>query len=162
MIPPKLQCANCRSELLLNPNNPNNVQMYPLQAWFTCFKQTRGLTFPSLAVLQILTAVEALFREKVIGQQIEISIEKNLDLKLQFAVLQQIGPGVFNSSRSHFFDHPIGQEMDHLSALLRQIISTYLSLRLKTYGGKYSEMIVHRNESSLQHELTKTIIFRNQ
>ena len=26
-ILPKLQCTNCRSELLLNPDNPNSVQM---------------------------------------------------------------------------------------------------------------------------------------
>ena len=34
--------------------------------------------------------------------------------------------------------------MDHLFALLREVIRNYVSLRLKTYGKKYSEMIVHK------------------
>ena len=59
------------------------------------------------------------------------------------------------------YEHRIGHEMDHLSCLLRKISSNYLKMRLKTFGKKYSEMVVHKNEPSLRHQLTKTILFHH-
>ena len=82
--------------------------------------------------------------------------------EIQSAVLEQIGVDVFPSFRTHFYEHRIGHEMDHLSCLLRKISSNYLKMRLKTFGKKYSEMVVHKNEPSLRHQLTKTILFHHQ
>ena len=121
-----------------------------------------GLIFPSLAVLRIVKATEVLFKRRVMTNEIGITNEKNLDLKIQSAVLEQIGVDVFPSFRTHFYEHRIGHKMDHLSCLLRKISSNYLKMRLKTFGKKYSEMVVHKNEPSLRHQLTKTILFRHQ
>ena len=62
----------------------------------------------------------------------------------------------------YILNQQIGKEMGYLSVLLREVIRNYVSLRLKTYGKKYSEIIVHRNQPSLWHELTETILLRNQ
>ena len=160
----ELHCTTCRSELLLDVNDPHALQKcsYPVQAHFTCFKQHGGLIFPSLAVLQIVKATEVLFKRRVVANTIGITQEKNLDLKIQSAVLQQVGIEIFQTHSTHFFEHRIGQEMDHLSSLIQKVSSCYLKMRLKTYGKRYSEMVVHKNKPSLRHQLTKTILFRNQ
>ena len=90
----------------------------------------------------------------------EISMEKHLALKIESAVVAKLGPGVFTTTREHFFDHKLGLEMDHPSALLRQVIRSFLNLHVKTYGKKYSETYLHNNETS-RHQLTKLILFRN-
>ena len=83
---------------------------------------------------------------------------KNLDLKIQYSVLKQPGPGVFDFSPYHIFEHTIELEFGHLSSLLKAVISKYLSLRLKTYGKRISEMVVKQILSSLFHEMTKNNI----
>ena len=157
----QLECTTCSSELLLDVDDSHarTRSVYPTQARFTCFKQESGIIFPSLAVLKIVKATEVLFKQKVIAQKIGITNERNLDLKIQSSILEQIGIGVFNNHTTHFFDHRVGGEMDHFSSLLRKISSRYLNMRLKTFGKRYSEMVVHRNEPSLRHQLTKTILF---
>ena len=87
--------------------------------------------------------------------------ERNMDLKIQYAVLKQFGPRVFHESSTHFFQHAIGVE-SNLTSLLKLVTQKYLSLRFKIYGKKHSEMVIYRNMPSLQHELTRTILFRNQ
>ena len=150
--------------MLLDPNNPTalNKASYPIYAKLTCWKQKGGLILPSPAVMKILKATEVVFKRRVIDTKLGINMEKMLDLKIESAVVQQLGHGIFNNEDGHFFDHQTGQEMDHLSSLMRSVIQKYTSLRLKTYGKMYSEFVVHRNLPSLRHQLTKTILFRNQ
>ena len=85
-----------------------------------------------------------------------------IDLKIESAVVQQLGNGLFNNVNGHYFEHEIGQEMDHLSSLMRAVIQKYVQLQLKTYGKMYTEFVVHQNLPSLRHQLNKTILFRNQ
>ena len=111
---------------------------------------------------KILKATEVIFRRQVILSKTGIMTEKNVDLQIQYSVLEQLGPGVFSNSATHFYEHSLGFESDHLSSLLKIVTMEYLRLQLKTYGKKYTDMIVHRNQPSSRHELTKTILFRNQ
>ena len=159
-----LKCTKCRSELLLNQDDPHalNTVEYPIHAKFTLCKQKGGLLLPSPAVLKIVKATEVLFKKRVQWQKKGITSEKNINLKIQYAILKQLGPNIFNSSSTHFFEHTIGEECNHLTSLVKLVTQKYLSLRLKTYGKRYTEMVVHQNEPSLRHELTKTILFRNQ
>ena len=55
----KLECVNCRSELLLDPNDKYAFQM-PAYSKFMRTLQTRGLVYPSYAVLKIVKATEVL------------------------------------------------------------------------------------------------------
>ena len=160
----KLKCTECKSALLLDADNPHALdrESYPLQAKFTCYKQNDGLLFPSQAVLKIVKAAEVIFKKRVLWLDRGVTPEKNLDLKIQYAVFKQLGPSVFTDSLSHYFDHTLGAECDHLSSLLKLVTQKYLTLRLKTYGKKFTEMIAHKNDPSIRHHLTKTILFRNQ
>ena len=133
-----LKCIDCRSALLLDVDDPHALHKdrYPLHAKLTCFKQNRGLIFPSQSVLKIVKAAEVLFKNRVLFTDKQISYEKNLELKIQYGVLQQLGPDIFarSSASGHFYDHTIGEECDHLSSLLRFVTKKYVNLRMKTYG----------------------------
>ena len=133
--------------------------LYPLYARFVAFKQKGGLVFPSLDIIKIVKATEVVFWRRVIGQNVEISAEKNLTLKIQNSVLESIGGTVFANS-SHFFDHTIG-ERDHLSSLVKVVSKWYLDIQMNTYPKKYSDMVIHRNVPSNRHHLTRTILFSN-
>lgn len=129
---------------------------------FTQVKQSAGQIFPSSAVLKIVKATEAMFRKRVMETPLGINFDKMINLKIESAVIAQLGTDMFSDSPEHYFDHRIGQEADHLSSLARKIVSKYLKLRLNTYGKKYTVEIAHRNETSVRHLLTKQILFRHQ
>ena len=160
----KLECGNCKAELLLNESDAPDVQIanYPVFAKVTFFKQKKALTFPSVAVQKIVKATESIFRQRVIEKQRGINYDKKLDLKIQSADLDLLGPHVFRDSSDHYFQHSIGAESDHLSLVVRLTVKKYLSLRLKSYGKRFAEMVIHGNVPSVRHMLTNTIIFKNQ
>ena len=98
----------------------------------------------------------------VIEQGKGICFDKNLSAAIQSVVVEQLGSAVFHQSQEHFFDHSLSTEADHLTTLLRLVTEKYVLLRLKTYSKRFTEMVVHKNEPSLRHRLTKTILFKNQ
>ena len=65
---PKLKYKECRSELLLDADDPHSFKAseYPRHVKFTCFKQRGGLLFPSTAVLKIVKAAEVIFKIRVL------------------------------------------------------------------------------------------------
>ena len=71
--------------------------------------------------------------------------EKNFDLKIQYAVLKQPGYRVINQSANHFLRNTFGAECDHLTSLLKIVTLKYLNHSWKTYGKRYTEMVVHKN-----------------
>ena len=81
---------------------------------------------------------------------------------MQSAVLEQVRIDVFSNYRIYFLKNRKDQEMDHLSCLLEKVSSSLLNIRVKSYGKTYSEMVGDKNEPSLRHQLTKTILFNNQ
>ena len=87
--------------------------------------------------------------------------ERSLDFKIQSGILAQVGTDIFNNIRGHYADHTTG-EGDHLTSLLRLIVAKYVSIRLKSYGKDYKQMVAHKNISSKRHLLTKSVIFSGQ
>ena len=87
---------------------------------------------------------------------------KNINLKLQSAVLSRIGPGLLETSFEHFFVHRICQEADHLSNLLSKMVAKYLDVQLKTYAKQFTTTIAHWNQPSEWHHIIKLVLFRNQ
>ena len=135
---------------------------YPAYSKFTRTLQTGGLVYPSYVVLKIVKATEVLFRRRVILSKTGISIERQLDLNIQYVVLGQLRPQIFRNATMHFYKHSLGYESDYLTSLLKLVTAEYLRLCFKTSGKKYSDMVIHGNQPSMRHELTKTILFRNQ
>ena len=160
----KLTCNTCKSALLLDPTDPNATKypQYPLYAKFNLLKQKGGLIFPSPAVMKIVKATEVLFKRRILWTKKAINFQKNISLQIEMALLKQLGPTIFSYIEGHFFDHTLIEESDHLTTLMRVITKKYLSMRLKTYAKKYTEVVAHGNQPSSQHELTKTVLFRNQ
>ena len=126
----ELECAKCKKELLLDPDNPTarNMTSYPVFAKFTQWKQYGSLVLPSPAVLRMLKATEVIFKRMVIDTERGITTEKMTDLKIESTVIQQLGSGLFNNADGHYFDYEIGQEMDHLSSLMRTVVQRYVRL----------------------------------
>ena len=120
----KLKCMECIGELLLYPRDPHALKVTdnPIHAKFTCFKQKGDLILPPApAIMKIVKAVEVLFKKRVQWQRWGITYERNIDLKIQYAVLKQFGTGVFHESSAHFFQHTIGVESNHLTSLLKLV-----------------------------------------
>ena len=146
----KLTCNTCKSALLLDLTDPNATKypQYPLYAKFTLLKQKGGLIFPSPAVLKIVKATEVLFKRRVLWTKKAINFQKNISLQIEGALLKQLGPTIFSNIEGHFFDHTLIEESDHLTTLMRVITKKYLSMRLKTYAKKYTEVVAHGNKPS--------------
>ena len=113
-------------------------------------------------IVHLKKKVSVIFQRRVIEQGKGICFDKNLSAAIQSAVVEQLGSAVFDQSQEHFFDHYLSTEADHLTTLLRFVTEKYVLLCLKTYSKRFTEMVVHKNEPSLRHRLTKTILFKNQ
>ena len=61
------QVKNCRSELLLHPNDCHAYKMsgYPMYAGFRTSNQEGGLIFPLSAVLRVVKETEVIFSYRV-------------------------------------------------------------------------------------------------
>ena len=81
---------------------------------------------------------------------------------VEMAVMEQLR-NVFSQADAddNFSDHVIGMEIDHLSALTRQVIRAYLTVWTMTYAKKNTQIIVHGNIQSSRHEMTQLILFRD-
>ena len=86
----KLKCKECIGELFLDPRDPHalKVKDYLIHAKFTCFKQKGDLILPFPALLKTVTAAEVLFKKRVQWQRCGIPYERNIDFKIQYAVLK--------------------------------------------------------------------------
>ena len=148
--------------LLLDPNDCYglNMSLFLFYAKFTASKQKGGVVFLSVAVLIIVKTTEIIFTRKFIENDIGISKEKHLDQEIQNSVFEHIGLAHFRNSLPHFYNHTV-EERDHLSSLLQTVTKRYVDLCLKSYGKKFSEMVVHKNITSSRHILTKKISFSN-
>ena len=61
----------------------------------------------------------------------------------------------------HFFKHSLGAEADHLSSIFKASTEKYLDIKVKAYGTKYSQEVLHKNVPTLRHASTQEILFRN-
>ena len=65
-----------------------------------------GLTFPSSAVMWIVKDTKVIFKRRVITCKLGITHEKNIDLKIESAVVEHFGHGLFDDT-DHFFENHI-------------------------------------------------------
>ena len=66
-------------------------------------------------MLKIVKATEMVFSQRVLDEGKGINYKQKLDLKIQSAVLELLGPQIFKDISGHYFEHSIGVENDHLS-----------------------------------------------
>ena len=102
------------------------MRAYPIFAKLTCFKQIQGLVFPSPAMLKIVKAIEMVFKQRVLDEGKGIDYKQKLDLKIQSAVLELLGPQIFKDINGHYFEHSFGVKSAQLSSLLRLTVQKYL------------------------------------
>ena len=131
---------------LLNDDDThgNHLDAFPSYRKLLEHQQRGGLVFPSSAVLKIIQPTKCLFRMRVLESQMEISMEKYLDIHLHSGVLCYIGIDIFSNSGDHSANHCVG-ESDHLTSLLRLVTKEYIDFRFKTIGKRYTEIVANKN-----------------
>ena len=76
------------------------------------------------------------FKRHVIEQVKKITFEKDVDLRIEVEVMEQLRIQVFSQAAAvdHFNDHVIGMEIYHLSALTRRVVRAYMAMCIKTHA----------------------------
>ena len=59
---------------------------------------------PSPAVMHIIKSTEVIFREHIIRSE-HGTTERNISLKIETAVVEQLGHTVFYADNAHYFEH---------------------------------------------------------
>ena len=59
---------------------------------------------PSPAVMHIIKSTEVIFREHIIRSE-HGTTERNISLKIETAVVEQLGHTVFHADNAHYFEH---------------------------------------------------------
>ena len=126
---------------------------------FTLFVNNGGLRVPSKSVFSIIEQCEHVFKQYVC--QNGISSTKNLKSKM---ILQVCHYFLLESNKAVFSHHELSSnvvENDHQTKLIKWTADKYFTMRLFTYGKKYSETVVQNGMSSSRHQLNKLILFKN-
>ena len=140
-----LCCQTCIELLTLDEEDVKSFKNeIPKYAHLLCKKQKGGLCFPSKPVFKIVKATEKVFREIVMckSQVNPINFEQNIELRIEMAVVSYLGPLPFDQPKAeqHFREHILVIEQDHISALTRNVIRTYLNMRKKSYAKDILDM----------------------
>ena len=126
---------------------------------FTLFVNNGGLRIPSKSVFSIIEQCEHVFKQYVC--QNGISSTKNLKSKM---ILQVCHYFLLESNKAVFSHHELSSnvvENDHQTKLIKWTADKYFTMRLFTYGKKYSETVVQNGMPSSRHQLNKLILFKN-
>ena len=157
-VSPKPKRRSPKKRKIVEPPTPSKIAKEHLYACQSEFDPNKS----KQEIVHLKKKASVIFQQRVIEQGKGICFDKNLSAAIQSAVVEQLGSAVFDQSQEHFFDHYLSIEADHLTTLLRLVTEKYVLLCLKTYSKRFTEMVVHKNEPSLRHRLTKTILFKNQ
>jgi len=170
----KLSCSECKKCLIPLPTQiPVNGHDYTASLYHKCGKapyfttlvNKGGLQIPSTSVLKTIQYCEHIFRSLVITENSQyINNETNLKKKMIIQVCQHFS---LDSSEELFSNHEEGLnemllEDDHRTKLIKCVADKFLTLRLFTYGKKYTKEIVNQGNQSIRHKFNKLILFKNQ
>lgn len=67
----------------------------------------------------------------------------------------------FPAITDHRFQVDVGFEDDHLTQLVKKVAHKYLTMRLHTYGKRYTREIINKNNPSSRHQMNKLVLFKN-
>ena len=170
----KLSCSECKKCLVPLPTQlPINGHDYTASLYhdcgrassFTTFVNKGGLQIPSTSVFRTVQYCEHIFRSTITGENSQhISHESNLKKIIIIQVCQHFS---LDSTKELFPDHEEGLneilfEDDHRTKLTKCVADKYLTLRLFTYGKKYTKEIANQGDQSIRHKFNKLILFKNQ
>lgn len=124
-----------------------------------------GLHIPSTSVFRTVQFCEHIFRSTMTGENSQyISHDSNLKKKMIIQTCQYFS---LDSTKELFPDHEEGLnemllEDDHRTKLTKCVADKYLTMRLFTYGKKYTKEIANHGNNSIRHKFNKLILFNNQ
>ena len=152
-----------KSELPLDPNDYHACKMssFPMYVGFVASKHEGGLTFHWHPVLRVVKATEVIFscRVKKTGQRNNRWVTSWP--KYSDCCFGTVGTSDFQcvclqlTSLSTLF---VLKQI--ISPLLKAVTWKYLNIRMKAYGTKYIDEVIHKNISFSRHAIKKQILIR--
>ena len=138
----------------------------PAASAFTLLMNRGGLTIPSQSVFAVVKYAEHIFKAFVVKDGKHINPSEKLRSRMIMEVCHHF---VVNESchLDIFGDHDPGMnevvfDEDHRMKLIKYTAEKYFTLRLFTYGKRYSQTVIQNGQQSDRFHLTKLIFFRNQ
>ena len=161
----QIKCTLCRDALLADKEK----KTYPDQRLilFLQRKNNGGLLIPSVSVVRCLVIAEEAFRMLMPSPTLvmELPSEKFIDLRLQTLVLSRLmneRDSIFPDLRAHVFDHEISYEDDHISLLIRRVVSYYLRMKLYKSGILHHQRAILHGRSSRRMKCNKIVLFSGE
>ena len=155
-----IDCQEC-SEALLSPINDHQYCYLPYDSLVNR-KNRGGLIHSSYGVYKVVFTCEKSFKVNVINNDKNISLKSNLIQRMMYEVVSSCDwSHYFPLISDHRFHIDAGFEDDHLTQIVKRISNKYLTMRLHTYGKRYTREIVNKDSPSVRHQLTKLILFKN-
>ena len=122
------------------------------------------MQIPSNGTFKVVQAAEAAFRLLIPSDVSVLPTIRFLDLRLEHLVLKSLSPEVAfpNLCTTHFFDHELLCEEDHVTKLMRLICNYYARVRLFKYGKQYYHKHIFSSSILSRQQSTKLVLFRGQ
>ena len=155
-----IDCQEC-SEGLLSPISDHQYCYLPYDSLVNR-KNRGGLTHSSYGVYKVVLTCQKSFKVNVMNNNnINISVKSCLVQHMVYEVVCSCDwSRYFPSISDHRFQIDVAFEDDHLTQVVKRISHKYLTMRLHTYGKRYTREVVNKDSPSVRHQLTKLILFK--
>eukprot|EP00795_Rhopilema_esculentum_P017191 gene17191-8732_t len=159
----KIDCQQCSESLVIPVSSTDHFYATMPYAMLVSRKNRGGLIQASYGAFKVVEQCEKSFKMNVINSsRNQITSESNLLRKMLIQVVsvcdwQQHFPCIGD----HGFEVEPGFQDDHLTQLVKKVSIRYLTMRLQTYGKRYTRQIVNSNTPSIRHQMNKLILFKN-
>ena len=153
----KMSCVRCSEALVAKKPQ---LKLYD----FTKLRDRGSLVYPSIDIIKILKASEIIFKFFVSGSDFKnpviLNHNKNLKLSLRNKILLELDSGMFESLDLHDLEESeIGTDL-HSRQLIKEIINSYLDIRLFRYGQYFTERKLKKNKAGIRQQSNKLVIFK--
>ena len=159
----KIDCQQCSESSVIPVSSTDHFYATMPYAMLVSRKNRGGLIQASYGALKVVEQCEKSFKMNVINSsRNQITSESNLLRKMLIQVVSVCDwQQHFPCMGDHGFEVEPGFQDDHLTQLVKKVSIRYLTMRLQTYGKRYTRQIVNSNTPSVRHQMNKLILFKN-
>eukprot|EP00795_Rhopilema_esculentum_P001055 gene1055-15385_t len=159
----KIDCQQCSESLVIPVSSTDHFYATMPYAMLFSRKNRGGLIQASYGAFKVVEQCEKSFKMNVINSsRNQITSESNLLWKMLIQVVSVCDwQQHFPCMGDHGFEVEPGFQDDHLAQLVKKVSIRYLTMRLQTYGKRYTRQIVNSNTPSVRHQMNKLILFKN-
>lgn len=159
----ELTCHACLEAIIVPVVTLEHQYSCPSYARLVARKDMGSLMKASHGAFKVIEQAEKSFYIHVLLRSKSKITTKKISLQMMvLEVLQSFNwTKQFPSIDGHRFDVEAGYQDDHLTQIVKRLALRYLTLRLKTYGLRYTRRVVKRSMPSKRHLFNKMTLFMN-